>query len=208
MFLFLMVAFFMTGMQGQQLDESAAAWAAAEHSGLSEALMKYASFLGSSELVLLVTVIIGFVLLIRRSWRNLFFFFVVSVGGVFLNLALKLLIHRARPGEEAQYIDVFNYQLEIQSYSFPSGHTMRATIFFLFLIYLVYYAMKKAWLKWVFYVIFALLILSVPASRVMLDAHYAPDVLGALMISVSWFFFCMYLFYKPKEAGFSFYLHR
>src|SRR5699024_8889029 len=157
---------------------------------------------------LLVTVIIVIFLLVILKWRQLFFFFVVSVGVVFLNLALKLLIHRERPGDEAKYIDVFNIQIELQSYSFPSGHTMRATIFFLFLIYLVYYFTKKVALQWVLYTLFGLLIIAVPLSRIMLDAHFVTDVVGALMISIAWFFLCLYFFHRPKEAGGSFYLHR
>src|SRR5699024_11275784 len=84
---------------------------------------------------------------------------------VFLNLALKLLIHRERPGDEAKYIDVFNYQLEMQSYSFPSGHTMRATIFFLFLIYLVYYFGKRTLTKWILFVLFSLLTIAVRSEE-------------------------------------------
>src|SRR5699024_7829868 len=129
-----MLIFCMSGVQGQLLDEQVAYWAANKDSGGIGEWMECDSFSGLRETVLLVTVIIGIVLLVMLKWRQLFFFFVVSVGGVFLNLALKLLIHRERPGDEAKYIDVFNYQLEMQSYSFPSGHTMRATIFFLFLI--------------------------------------------------------------------------
>lgn len=199
-----MVAFFISGVQGQLLDENIAFWAEGMHDGLVETLMKYVSFLGSSELILLATVIAGIVLLVMRKWRQLFFFFVVSVGGVFLNLLLKQLIQRARPGDEVKYIDVFSYQLELQSYSFPSGHTMRATIFFLFLIYLVYYFGKRVLTKWILYVLFTVLLLTVPLSRIILDAHFGTDVIGALFMSFAWFFFCLYLFHKPKEAGFSF----
>src|SRR5699024_11630926 len=122
-------------------------------------------------------VIICIVLLVMLKWRQLFFFFVVSVGGVFLNLALKLLIHRERPGDETKYIDVFNYQLEMQSYSFPSGLTMRATIFFLFLIYLVYYFGKRTLTKWILLVLFSLLTLRVPLICVILDCHFDTDVI-------------------------------
>src|SRR5699024_865011 len=156
------------------------------------------------ELVVLVTVTIGIVLLVMLKWRQLFFFFVVSVGGVFLNLALKLLIHRELRVDEAKYIDVFNYQLEMLYYSFHSGHISRATIFFLFLIYLVYYFGKRTLTKWILFVLFSLLTIAVPLSRVILDAHFATDVIGAVFISFAWFFFCLYFFHKPKEPGISF----
>src|SRR5699024_1050620 len=120
------------------------------------------------------------------------------------NLALKVLVQRGRPGEEAKYIDVFNYQFELQSYSFPSVHTMRATIFFMFLIYLAYYFMRRYIEKAISYIVFFLLIISVALSRVLLDTLFITDILGALMIGAAWFFLCLYFFHKPKETGFSF----
>lgn len=206
--LFLIVAFMATGTQGLLLDENGIYWASQSHSVVLTKIMMFVSFIGSSEVILLLTVLFGLGLLIKRKWRHFFFFFVVSVGGVVLNLALKLIVHRSRPDEEAKYIDVFNYQFELQSYSFPSGHTMRATIFFLFLIYLAYYFMKGTVSKWIAYLVFVLLIVGVAVSRVMLDAHFITDVLGAIVIAISWFFLCLYFFHKPKDAGFSFYLHR
>lgn len=202
--LFLLVAFMTTSSQGVSLDESGEFWASQSHAAWLTKLMMIVSFIGSSEVILLLTVIFGLALLITRKWRHFFFFFVVSVGGVALNLALKVLIQRGRPGEEAKYIDVFNYQFELQSYSFPSGHTMRATIFFMFLIYLAYYFMKRNISKGIAYIVFFLLIIGVAASRVMLDAHFITDILGALMVGAAWFFLCLYFFHKPKETGFSF----
>src|SRR5699024_2837626 len=202
--LFLIVAFMTTSSQGISLDENGEYWASQNHAAWLTKLMMIVSFIGSSELILLLTVIFGLGLLITRKWRQFFFFFIVSVGVVALNLALKVLVHRGRPGEEAKYIDVFNYQFELQSYSFPSGHTMRATIFFMFLIYLAYYFMKRNIAKAISYIVFFLLIIGVALSRVLLDAHFITDILGALMIGAAWFFLCLYFFHKPKETGFSF----
>lgn len=204
LFLFMVVAFMTSGTQGLLIDENVAYWA--DQNALP--LMSYASFIGSSEMILLVTVIVGLVLLIRRNWKQLFFFFTVSVGGVVLNLALKMLIRRARPGDEVSYIEVFNQNLEIQSYSFPSGHTMRATILFLFLIYLSYRFGKNIILKFITLIVFVALIVTVALSRIMLDAHFATDIAGALLISISWFFLCLYFFYTPKQASYQMFSHR
>lgn len=202
LFLFMIVAFMTSGTQGFLVDENVAYWADQNSSAFTLKLMNVVSFIGSSEIVLLTTVIIGIVLLFKRSWRNLFFFFTLSVGGVILNLLLKMIIQRARPGDEVSYIEVFNVNLEIQSYSFPSGHTMRATILFLFLVYLTFRHVKNTAIKIVSYIVYIGLIFAVALSRVMLDAHYVTDIAGAILISISWFFLCLFLFYKPKEASF------
>src|SRR5699024_687168 len=206
-FLFLMVVFITTSNSGFVLDETVAYWAQNDAAWLMK-LMEIASVIGSSEMVLIITVIIGLVFLIRRSWRHFFFFFVVSVGGVVLNLGLKMLIQRARPGDEAKFIEVFNYSFELQSYSFPSGHTMRATILFLFLIYLTIYVLKKTSIKIILTVLFLGTLVSVALSRIMLDAHFVTDVLGAVVVSLAWFFLCLYFFYRPKQTGYMGYLHR
>lgn len=191
------------------MDENVAYWAEQNNSSIVQNLMNYASFIGSSEVILIVTVLIGLVFLLKRNWRHFFFFFTLSVGGVILNLALKMIIQRARPGDEVNYIEAFNLNLEIQSYSFPSGHTMRATILFLFLMYLAFYFLKNNVWKYVAYIICIMLILAVALSRIMLDAHFATDIVGAMLFSIAWFFVCTYFFYQEKDTRWHpRYLHR
>lgn len=192
-----------SGTNGLIIDETVAFWAQEQSAGSFMNFIAYASVLGSSEMVLILTVIIGLVLLIRRSWRTFFFFFTVSVGGVILNFLLKVFIQRERPGDEASYIEVFNFTFNVQSYSFPSGHTMRVTIFFLFLIYLIYRSRRGLLVKYLLYIVFIALIIGTALSRIILDAHFATDVIGGLVIALAWFFFCLYFFHK-KRSGFSF----
>lgn len=203
LFLFLIVFLMTSGTNGLIIDETVAFWAQAQSAGSFMNFISYASVLGSSEMVLILTVIIGLVLLIRRSWRPFFFFFTVSVGGVILNFLLKVFIQRERPGDEASYIEVFNFTFNVQSYSFPSGHTMRITIFFLFLIYLIYRSKRGLLVKYLLYIVFIALIIGTALSRIILDAHFATDVVGGLVISIAWFFLCLYYFHK-RRSGFSF----
>src|SRR5690625_2883547 len=165
-FLFMIVAFITSANSGFVMDETVAYWANQNNAVWLQKVMEVASVIGSSELILLVTVIIGLVLLIKRSWRHFFFFFVLSVGGVVLNLGLKMLVQRARPGDEVSYIEVFNYSFELQSYSFPSGHTARATILFLFLMYLAIQSMKGASFKVISTIVYLVLLVSVSLSRI------------------------------------------
>src|SRR5690625_7123150 len=81
--------------RGTEIDEGLADWAEGKSETVLASIMKVASISGSSEVIMLITVAIGLYCLIRRHWRHFFFFFVLSVGGVILNLALKMLIQRA-----------------------------------------------------------------------------------------------------------------
>ncbi|HLS23928.1 MAG TPA: phosphatase PAP2 family protein [Pseudogracilibacillus sp.] len=202
--LFFLVTLITSGNTGFLIDEAVIFWAESITSDVLLTFMRFVSVLGSSELILLVTVAIGLVLLIKRQWRNFFFFFTVSVGGVIVNFALKVLIKRERPGDEVSYIEAFNVQLEVQSYSFPSGHTMRATILLLFLMYLTYLFVSNQLVKVGSYVVYTVLLLLIALSRVILEAHFITDVVGALFVATGWFFLILYLFHKEERAMFSF----
>src|SRR5699024_5328041 len=113
------VVFMTAGSLGTSIDEALANWADGESETVHASIMKVESIIGHSDVIMLITVAIGLYFLMRRHWRHFFFFFVLSVGGVILNLALKMFIQRTRPGDEAEMIEVFNYTFELQSYSFP-----------------------------------------------------------------------------------------
>ncbi|WP_066159250.1 phosphatase PAP2 family protein [Halalkalibacter krulwichiae] len=156
--------------------------------------MKVMTEIGSSEAILLVTILL-LVWLWLMSERTLFWFFsLLSAGGVLLNFGLKLLYQRERPGEERE-IEVFGSSLDLISYSFPSGHTMRSVILFLFVIY-VTKCLTKKWIAELVFIVSIFLIISIPLSRVVLDVHYTSDIVAAIFISISWFYVCLFLFEK------------
>jgi len=59
----------------------------------------------------------------KRQWRRLATLAVCMAGGLALNVAMKLAYHRARPVLDQPL-------LTLSSYSFPSGHTMNAVVFY------------------------------------------------------------------------------
>src|SRR5699024_6509879 len=97
--LFVTTAIVTAGDLGLRLDESAGNWAANNTASALQSIMKYISIIGSTEVILLATGLIGLILLIKRNWKAFFLFFVLSLGGVLLNLVTKLIVQRARPGD-------------------------------------------------------------------------------------------------------------
>src|ERR1041385_1446176 len=84
-------------------------------------LMFAATFFGSTRAVVVITLAFAMYLIIKRRY-----FWIVAVGcavfgGMALNKILKFTFHRARP----HFDDPL---LSLTSYSFPSGHTMMATV--------------------------------------------------------------------------------
>lgn len=193
---FVLVTFVFTVSNGYGYDQTVMDWVGGMSSSVIEKVMEFISFLGSSEVILLVTFVMAVIFAIKRNWIFTLFFLTVSVGGVALNLILKLLFQRERPGGEVSNIEVFDFSLEIPSYSFPSGHTMRITILLLFLIYISYRFIQSKGLRVASYVVYILTMVGVALSRLFLEVHYLSDTLGAMSVSVVWFCFCLLIFKK------------
>lgn len=194
-----------TQMNGSfPFDETIFSWIEGQSSAAFQNVMEYISILGSSEVILILTVITGAILLFKRSWLYFWFFAFVSVGGVFLNLLLKFVFRRERPDGETSYIDVFNYTLEIPSYSFPSGHTMRISIFLLFLIYITMRFVLSQMVRSFLLTLFVLLIIGVALSRTFLEAHFFSDTIAAISVSIIWFVSCRLILqnYENRRRSF------
>lgn len=203
MIIFLTTAL-VTQMNGSfGFDQSMMNWVEQTSSPLLVNTMDVISLFGSSEVILLLTGLITVIFLFKRDWLNVIFFLVVSVGGVFLNLLLKLAFQRERPDGEVSYIDVFNVSLEIPSYSFPSGHTMRATILLLFLMYLVYTYVIHRSLKGLLLLLCSLGIVGVALSRLFLEAHFLSDTIAAISVSIVWFCLVRLFFKKYDNRGYT-----
>lgn len=206
--LFVSVVYVIVGTQGTSFDETISNWATKMTSSFLLKVMNGISILGSTTFILLLTGLLGLFFLLRRDWNDFFFLFILSVGDVILSIVIKMTVQRERPGLEASHVEVFNYSLDIPSYSFPSGHTMRATMFFLFIAYLAIRYLYNQSVKTVVVIGSISIILLVAMSRIFLDAHYATDTLGAIFISTAWFFFCSYLFVRRDRFSDMYYINR
>jgi undecaprenyl-diphosphatase len=103
----------------------------------------------------------------------------VLPGGMALNLLLKISIHRQRPSFTDSFL-IFN------GYSFPSDHTMAATLLYGLLAVFAVMALK-AW-RWRVAALLGafVMVLLVGFSRVYLGAHYLSDVMGAAAAGLAW----------------------
>ncbi len=154
-------------------------WMRAHQSSSIDALMIGASFLASFSVVT-PSALAGAVYFIhRRAWAALATLVLAVPGGTLLNLGLKSVFHRMRPAMETTVVAMTDY-------SFPSGHTVAATVFFgLFATIIVSQVTTKR-LK--FTVTFSAIgmVLAVALSRVYLRVHYLSDVLAGIALGVAW----------------------
>jgi membrane-associated phospholipid phosphatase len=145
--------------------------------------------LGSTGVASIIAIVFGLYLLWQRRPYWLAAAWLTIFGGMLLNRLLKYLFHRARP----HFDDPI---LTLTSYSFPSGHTMTATVLYGFLAaFLV--VRTKSWRRRVLVILTAsLLIALVGFSRIYLGAHYLSDVLAALAEGLAWLACCLTAVYS------------
>ena len=143
------------------------------------AFFLWVSWLHSNPIVMFATVAISGYLWFRHLRRWVLMLGISVFGGMLLNVGLKLLFARARP-----YFD--DPIVILKTFSFPSGHTMTATVFYGALGVFALSRIRNWKLRAVVLVLAAIMIALVGFSRMYLGAHYLTDVLGAMMEGIVW----------------------
>lgn len=134
--------------------------------------------------VLLMSAVLAlFLLRWKQPWWLLAL--VLSVpGGMLLNAGVKHLIQRARPHFDDPV-------LTLTTYSFPSGHTAGAALFYGFLAAFVFARTGDRHLRGAIVAIAVVMVALVGLSRVYLGVHYFTDVVGALVLAILWLGVCL-----------------
>jgi membrane protein DedA with SNARE-associated domain/membrane-associated phospholipid phosphatase len=161
------------------IDKNLALWFhRSQTSGLTT-MMQIVSSLASTRWVTGLALAIGLFLCWKQYWYRLLALLLVLPCGMILNVLLKITFHRQRPSFADSYL-IFH------GYSFPSGHTMAATLLYGLLAVFAVIAIKK-WRWRVAAALCALvMVLLVGLSRIFLGAHYLSDVLGAFAAGMAW----------------------
>lgn len=132
----------------------------------------------------------------NRHWHRSIEAVVIVLSSFLLNTFLKLYFVRPRPSIELRLID-----LSMESYSYPSGHSMTAIVFYGFIIYLVIHYGRTKWVKYAVAIVLSLVAVLVGISRIYLGAHYPSDVLAGFAAGLFWLLFVIgWLRYRRFKA--------
>jgi undecaprenyl-diphosphatase len=139
--------------------------------------------LGSMTVLGFASAIVGGFLLLTRKYAAFLLLGAALGGGLALNKALKLFFSRPRP----EYVNPLHH---VDSYSFPSGHALLATVVYLTLGALLARFVATRPLR--IYVVSTAVLLAfiVGLSRVYLGVHYPSDVLAGWTVGLLWAIIC------------------
>lgn len=169
-----------------ELDLRLAAWlhAHAHDSALLRNFLIGITHLHSTPGVLGLTALAGW-WLVRHDARHWMLTLLAAVpGGMLLNVAMKHTFERARPHFDEPI-------LTLTTYSFPSGHTVAATL--LYGVLACYFTRRaRSWqARAAIGLAACAMILLVAGSRLYLGAHYLSDVLAGMAEGCAWLAICV-----------------
>jgi undecaprenyl-diphosphatase len=133
--------------------------------------------LGSSLVIVPLFLVVAAWLAWRRRLGALLFLVIASLGALVLNGTMKVLFERPRPP--------LPWATVLPDYSFPSGHTMNALVFYLALA-LITWSIAGRRVGLLAIVIAATITFGVGVSRIYLGYHYFTDVVGGVLAGVAW----------------------
>jgi membrane-associated phospholipid phosphatase len=130
-------------------------------------------FVFSTLPMVVISLLISVLLWLRYKKNDGLLFAGIMLINVIAVLILKLMIHRIRP---------LNALISTTDFSFPSGHTATATIFFGFLSYLIVRRSTSVIVKTTTLTIAIFMVVLIGFSRVYLNVHWLTDVIGGLAL--------------------------
>ena len=149
--------------------------------GIDQTFMDISALGGPAVLLLMTTVLLGFLLWDRR-YNALLLMIMATVGAAVLTWLLKEGIGRSRP-------DMPHLAVVTMS-SFPSGHSMLSAVIYPTLGTLLARVVPRKRLKIYFMLVALTLSGLIGVSRIYLRVHYPTDVLAGWAAGLAWAAFC------------------
>jgi membrane-associated phospholipid phosphatase len=137
-------------------------------------------------------------LALHLLWQRRFYWLAAVLssvfGGMLLNMLLKYALHRVRP----HFNDPI---LTLDSYGFPSGHTMMATVLYGVLAAYLFSRTTDRRGRLLIILTTGFLVALVGFSRMYLGVHYLSDVLAAMAEGLAWLSLCLTVVYSVWQRS-------
>lgn len=163
------------------LDQPVLTWAVTTRTPQRDAaLTAFTDVGGPVGGAVLSVLVLGVLLLWWRRWTPLWILGPALLGSVALTRVGKELTGRARPPRS---LAVPPYEV---SASFPSGHTLNATVLAGLTAYLILIVARRAWVGALGLAVTATYAVAMGLSRVWLGHHWLTDVIAGWLLGLAW----------------------
>lgn len=143
--------------------------------------------LGSSTFIIFFTSLLFIFFFVKKDYLSCSYLATANLGGGALTFLAKEFFSRPRP-------EVVPRLVEVTGFSYPSGHSISSTVFYLLLVFLFLRITKEFKIQ-ILVLSFAILIISlVSFSRLYLGVHYPSDVVSGISLGASWILFLSYFY--------------
>ncbi|MDR6552082.1 phosphatase PAP2 family protein [Paenibacillus qinlingensis] len=160
----------------QDFDQYVGGYIQEQRGDLLTAIAKVFTFMGSGSTEFILFFLVAALLIFKYKHRlETLVLFLGVLGAWGLNTGLKGLIERDRPSSDG-------WLVEVDGFSFPSGHAMVSLLFYGLLAYLLWVNVRQTWKSaWWIPTVAGFVILCIGVSRIYLGVHYPSDVLAGYM---------------------------
>ncbi|MGN7401839.1 phosphatase PAP2 family protein [Cytobacillus praedii] len=189
---FSFMAFFVSANKVVQFDSTIITFVQGFENSSLTAVMKFFTFIGDTNSVIVLSIlVITFLYAVLKHRVELILFIVAIIGSAVLNQLLKYSFQRARPE--------LHRLIEIESYSFPSGHAMNAFTVYTIISFLLWRHIPSRAGRILLIIISALMIFTIGISRIYLGVHYPSDIIAGYFASACWLGLAIWFFQKYQK---------
>lgn len=161
------------------IDKPITDFVVANRNPILNRLMVLVTLCGNWQLIITGTALASIVLIVSHKWRYFWVLLITDgVAEIFIESS-KLVIGRVRPPLSEALIPQY-------SYSFPSGHSYFASVYYGLLIYIFVRHLKNRWLQIITIIAGGIFILLLGFSRIYLGVHWTTDVVAGLGLGGAW----------------------
>lgn len=160
---------------GGGLDWRIYDWVVTHRSGGFDPFFVRFTTLGSWYVLAPIVLVLAALFAALRRWRDAAFILLAPACAIALNIALKIIVHRAPPGGADDDLVVHS------RYSFPSGHTMTTTAVVAALFFI---AWPTRW-RWPVTVGTVVVAVTMGFSRVYVGVHWPSDVIAGWLMGTT-----------------------
>ena len=174
-------------------DTRVMAFVAAHTTPLLKRIMLIITFFGSSQFLLPFYIVLVVYFIIKKNIVHALGIAIIAISSTAIMYLLKQLFKRHRP-----LLPVFE---TTDGYSFPSGHSFSSFIFFWIMAYLLWGSSIK--LVWKYAAIVSLFLSSVTIglSRIILNVHFATDVIAAFCLGIVYILLAFWVIKKLRKKN-------